>query len=74
MLKQYKLLFLLKLSFPLQFFWFASFEVVFALQVWKFECLIVLVYYQFEFKSTLEFGSVFVLPFVKLFSSDHLSP
>jgi hypothetical protein len=33
MLKQYKLLFLLKLSFPLQFFLFASFEVIFALQV-----------------------------------------
>jgi hypothetical protein len=55
MLKQYTLSFFLKLlSFLLQNFGFIS---------------IVLVCYQFQFKSTSEFSNLFMLPFVKLFSS-----
>jgi hypothetical protein len=57
MLKQYKLSFFLKLlSFLLQNFGSIS---------------IVLVCYQFQFKSTSELSNLFMLPFVKLCSSDY---
>ncbi len=38
-----------------------------------FATLVVLVYYQFQFQSTLEFNSLFVLPFAHLFSNNYLS-